>query len=115
MKYSVSLKKNEDFRDVYKAGRSCADKLLVLYVKENGLNVNRLGISVSKKVGNSVVRHRLKRLIKEAYRIHEEEFHIGFDMVFIARTNAKDCTYQMIESTICRLMKKHGVLKDGVK
>ncbi len=114
MKYSVSLKKNDDFRSVYKAGRSCADELLVLYVKKNEINVNRLGISVSKKVGNSVIRHRIKRLIKEVYRINEEKFHIGYDMVFIARVNAKDCTYQMIESTIYRLMKKQGILKDGV-
>jgi len=106
MKYSESLRKNEDFKKVYKEGRSGASRFLVLYVKKNDLGINRLGISVSKKVGNSVVRHRLKRLIKEAYRLNEEYFHNyhrSEDVVFIARTSAKDCTYKMIESAICEL------------
>jgi ribonuclease P protein component len=106
MKYSESLKKNEDFKKVYKEGRSKASGILVLYVKKNELGINRLGISVSKKVGNSVVRHRIKRLIKEAYRLNEEyfhSFHESKDIVFIARTNAKDCTYNKIESAICKL------------
>ena len=106
MKYSESLRKNEDFKKVYKEGRSKAARFLVLYVKKNDLGINRLGISVSKKVGNSVVRHRLKRLIKEAYRLNEEyfhQYHQSTDLVFIARTNAKDCTYFVIESAIREL------------
>ncbi len=106
MKYSEGLKKNEDFKRVYKEGRSAAGRYLVLCVKKNELGKNRLGISVSKKVGNSVVRHRIKRLIKEAYRNNEEyfiQFHFGCDIVFIARAGAKDCTYHMIESAICKL------------
>ena len=106
MKYSESLKKNEDFKKVYREGRSAANKFLVIYVKKNDLGIIRLGISVSKKNGNSVVRHRLKRLIKEAYRLNEEYFHSihkSKDIVVIARTNAKDCTYKMIESAICKL------------
>ena len=71
MKFSESLKKNNDFQIVYKSGRSYANKYLVMYVKENGLDKNRLGISVSKKVGNSVVRHHLTRLIRESYRLLE--------------------------------------------
>ena len=109
MKYSESLKKNEDFKKIYKEGRFVADRILVLYVKENELGINRLGISVSKKVGNSVIRHRIKRLIKEAYRKNEETictFHRGKDIVFIARAGAKDCTYNKIESAICRLAEK---------
>ena len=64
MKYSESLKKNRDFQLVYKRGTSFANRYLVMYIKENQLNRNRLGISVSKKVGNSVVRHHLTRLIR---------------------------------------------------
>ena len=106
MKYSESLKKNEDFKKVYKEGRSAANKILIMYVKKNDLGINRLGISVSRKNGNSVTRHRLKRLIKEAYRLNEEyfhSFHEGKDIVVIVRANAKDCTYKMIESAICSL------------
>ena len=75
MKHTESLKKNRDFQNVYKKGTSFANRYLVMYVMDNGLEINRVGISVSKKVGNSVVRHRVKRLIKEAYRLQEEKFH----------------------------------------
>ncbi len=112
MKYSESLKKNKDFAEVYKKGSSSADRLLVLYVRENDLGRNRVGVSVSRKVGNSVIRHRIKRIIKEAYRLHEESFHMGYDLVFIARVNAKDCAYKEIESAICRLAKRHHILKE---
>ena len=69
MQYSESLKKNKDFRNVYRNGTSYANKYLVMYVLENQAGKNRLGISVSKKVGNSVIRHRLTRLIREGYRL----------------------------------------------
>lgn len=69
MKFSESLKKNKDFQVVYKNGKSYANRYLVLYIRENGMDKNRLGISVSKKVGNSVVRHHLTRLIRESYRL----------------------------------------------
>ena len=112
MKYSESLKKNKDFKEVYKNGRSFANRFLVLYVKENDLGRNRVGISVSKKVGNSVVRHRITRLIREGYRLQEEYFHIGYDMVFIARVNAKDCAYREIESAIYHLAKIHHIVEE---
>lgn len=112
MKYSESLKKNEDFKKVYNRGKSIANRYLVLYVKENDLGRNRVGISVSKKVGNSVVRHRITRLIREGYRLQEEYFHIGYDLVFIARVNAKDCTYFEIESAIYHLAKKHHIIEE---
>ena len=69
MKNSESLKKSRDFQVVYKQGTSIANKYLVMYVKENCLGKNRIGISVSKKVGNSVVRHRLTRLVREVLHI----------------------------------------------
>ena len=75
MKFSESLKKNMDFQKVYNGGKSYANKYLVMYVLENNLNKNRIGISVSKKVGNSVIRHRITRLIRESYRLHEDMFN----------------------------------------
>lgn len=110
MKNSQSLKKNADFQIVYKEGKSFANKYLVMYVKENGLDINRIGISVSKKVGNSVVRHRLKRLILESYRLHEDIFNSGLDMVIIARNTAKDRTYHDMESAVLHLGKLHGII-----
>ena len=85
-----SLKKNRDFQNVYKNGKSKANKYLVMYVLENQLDSNRLGISVSKKVGNSVIRHHLTRLIRESYRLNKEMFNSGLDTVVIARENEKN-------------------------
>ena len=110
MKHSQSLKKNADFQNVYKCGKSFANKYLVMYVKENDLSENRIGISVSKKVGNSVVRHRVKRLILESYRLHEDMFNSSLDMVIIARSTAKDKSYKEISSAVIHLGKLHGIL-----
>ena len=78
MRFSESLKKNADFQRVYREGVSFANRYLVMYVAENKTGRNRLGISVSKKVGNSVVRHRVTRLIRESYRLREDMFNSGF-------------------------------------
>ncbi len=112
MKNSQSLKKNADFQLVYKEGRSFANKYLVMYVKKNDSDFNRIGISVSKKVGNSVVRHRLKRLILESYRLHEEVFNSSLDIVIIARAAAKDKNYYDIESAVLHLGKLHGIYRN---
>ena len=87
---SESLKKNKDFKIVYQNGTSYANRLLVMYVLKNQHMKNRLGISVSKKVGNSVVRHRLTRLIRESYRLHEAEFDDSLDIVVVERPLAKN-------------------------
>lgn len=109
MRFSESLKKNKDFQNVYKKGRSLANSYLVMYVQENGTDRNRLGISVSKKVGNSVVRHRLTRLIRESYRLSEEHFRNGIDIVVIARTSAKERDYYEIESALLHLGRLHKI------
>ncbi|MCM1145098.1 MAG: ribonuclease P protein component, partial [Lachnoclostridium sp.] len=83
MKFSESLKKNDDFRFVYQNGKSYVNKYLVMYVLENNKEINRLGISVSKKVGNSVIRHRFTRLVRESYRLHENIFNSGLDIVVV--------------------------------
>lgn len=111
MKFSQSLKKNRDFQNVYKKGTSFANSYLVMYILENGLQENRIGISVSKKVGNSVVRHHLTRLIRESYRLSEEHFQCGIDIVVIARTSAKGRNYHEIESALIHLGKLHKIYK----
>lgn len=107
MKFSESLKSNKDFRNVYGNGKSFANKYLVMYVLENGTEKNRLGISVSKKVGNSVVRHHITRLLRESYRLHEDMFISGLDIVVAARVNAKDARYREIESALLHVSKLH--------
>ena len=109
MNHSESLKKNQDFQKVYKNGTSKGNRYLVMYVLKNQYMKNRLGISVSKKVGNSVVRHRITRLIRESYRLHEMEFEKGLDIVVVARPLAKDRSYQEIESALMHLAGKHCI------
>ncbi len=113
MQYSDSLKKNNEFQRVYRKGTSQANRYLVMYVLENKDRhmENRLGISVSKKVGNSVVRHRITRLIRESYRLNETSFRQGVDIVVVARPSAKDRSYQEIESALMHLAGRTKVLR----
>ena len=110
MKFSESLKKNSDFQKVYRQGKSYANRYLVMYVLENHTEGNRLGISVSKKVGNSVIRHHLTRLIRESYRLHEDMFNNGLDIVVIARSTARDISYHETESALLHLGGLHKVI-----
>ena len=111
MKFSESLKKNHQFQFVYKYGKSYANKYLVMYIKANGTDKNRIGISVSKKVGNSVVRHRVTRLIRESYRLHEAVFNSGLDIVIVARASAASVGYEEIEKALLHLGKLHHIIK----
>lgn len=112
MLYTTGLKKNADFQKVYQNGKSAANSLLVLYVYKREDEKNRIGISVSKKVGNSVVRHRLKRLIKESYRLNEIKFDGGLDMIFIARPGAREAGFSETERAVLHLMKKMKLVRD---
>ena len=105
-----SIKKNEDYQKVYHSGKSYANKYLVMYVKKNESETGRLGISVSKKVGNSVVRHRIARLIRESYRLNVSKFHSGWDIVVVARQGAKGRNYFEINSAMLHLAKLHRIL-----
>ncbi len=124
--YMESLKKNEDFKACYKQGKSYANRFLVLYFKENDQEYNRIGISTSKKVGNSVVRHRIARLVREAYRLHEDQIKGGadyalisddgsdgssvvhdashYDFAVVGRRSANGATYHEIETALLHLM-----------
>ena len=109
MRFTESLRKKRQFQEVYKTGKSRANKYLVMYVSENHQEKNYLGISVSKKVGNSVVRHRVKRLVKESYRLHEDIFNSGLNIVITARASSASITYQEMESAVLHLGKLHGI------
>jgi ribonuclease P protein component len=107
MKNYHSLRKTREFQMVYNRGKSKANRYLVFYYKENNLDYNRFGISVSKKVGNSVVRHRITRLIRESYRLNQKKLKKGYDMVVIARKTAKDSDCHTIESAFLHLVDLH--------
>ena len=110
MQFSESLKSNRDFKNVYSKGKSYANRYIVMYVLENGTDRNRLGISVSKKVGNSVVRHRTTRLIRECYRLHQMDLKPGYDIAVVARVNVKGCNYWDVEKSFLHLAKLHHIL-----
>lgn len=109
MLFTQSLRKNFQFRYVYQKGKSFANRNLVLYVIKNGTKENRLGISVSKKVGKSVVRSHVTRLIRESYRALEPNLRSGFDLVVIARNSCADASYHEILSSLQHVLKKQGL------
>ena len=114
------LKKNIEFRIVYRRGKSFANDILVLYVLKNNKNknkdnslYNKVGVSVSKKVGNSVVRSRSKRLILENYRIKQKNINKkGYDFVFVARTKIKDKSYHDVEKAMDNLFNNVGLYNE---
>lgn len=112
---SESLKNNRQFGNVYRNGKSYANKYLVMYVTSNDQSGNRIGISVSKKVGNSVVRHRITRLIRESYRLNEPMFNSGLDIVIVARAGSKDRSYSEISSAVMHLAKLQRIINNSTK
>ena len=111
MKYSESLKKNRDFQHVYKNGTSYANKYLVMYVKTGESGPSRYGFSVSKKVGNSVVRHRITRLLRESVRKNDALVKEGNRIVIVARKNVSHRTFKEVDGAVIHLLKLHGILK----
>ena len=112
MKFSQSLKKNRDFQNVYKKGTSFANSYLVMYILENGLQENRIGISVSKKVGNSVKRNRARRLMKESYRQLSSGLpQGGYDFIIIARNTISGKKCADVEKSLRSAFRRTGVME----
>ena len=112
MKRFNSLKKNQDFQTVYRGGKSYANKYLVMYVMDSGREDTRIGISASKKVGNSVVRHHVTRLVRESYRLNKDRVRLGLDIVVVARPAAKEADFKKIESAYLHLCGLHNILEN---
>lgn len=100
------LRNTRQFNHVYKKGKSIVNKHIVMYYVKNTENYNRVGFSVSKKVGKAVVRNRVKRLLKESFRLNEEKIEQGYDIVFVARVRLKDSTYKEVEKAMLHAFRK---------
>lgn len=104
------LKKNWDFRRVYRHGRTVVSQNIVLYYCPNGMEINRIGFSISKKVGKSVVRNRIKRRYREAFLMLEGQLHKGYDLVLIARKPAANVSFHEAFKELRNLCRKGQLL-----
>ncbi len=109
MKFSSSLKLNHIFRRLYHTS-GYADGYLVLYARKNRTNENRVGITVSKKLGKAHVRNFVRRRLREIYRLHEDKFQPGWDIVVVARTKAVNADFARLTQSYLALAKKAGIL-----
>ena len=107
------MKKNHEFRRMYQKGKSSVNSFLVLYIRPNRLGHNRLGVTVSAKLGKAVIRNRVRRRLREIWRLNDAEMKQGFDMILVARGRSVKSSYKEIEKAYLRaaaelkLMEKH--------
>ena len=109
MKRFSSIKKNRDFQNIYDTGKSYANRQLVMYVSENFSEDTRIGISVSKKAGNSVVRHHMTRLLREVFRLNKQNIRRGLDIIVVVRVAAKTSDYKQLEGAFLHLCGLHNI------
>jgi len=110
MKFSGALKLNHIFRRLY-ATAGHASGYLVLYARKNHSQSNRVGITVSKKLGGAVIRNRVRRRLREVYRLNEERFQPGWDIVVVARSRCIKAEFAALTNAYLSLAEKAGILK----
>jgi len=112
MKFTDTLKKNYEFQRLYSKGKSAVTPFLVVYVRKTKKRTNRIGITVSTKLGKAVVRNRVRRRLREIYRLAEDAFVPGTELVVVARVRAVKATYAQLEKAFMSSCAKLGVLKE---
>jgi len=114
MLYTKSLTKNHEFKRLYNKGKSVASKFVVIYCIRNGKDENKLGITVSTKLGGAVQRNRVRRRLKEIYRLNEHTLLKGYNIVLVARLRCRFARWNELEASVMSLFKKLGlVVSDG--
>ncbi len=111
MQFSSALKLNHIFRRLYHTSGH-ADAYLVLYARKNRTQSNRVGITVSKKLGKAHVRNRVRRRLREVYRLNEAKFKPGWDIVVVARSKAVDAPFDKLTASYLALAAKAGILRE---
>ncbi|HHX22731.1 MAG: ribonuclease P protein component [Tepidanaerobacteraceae bacterium] len=114
MNKCLRLTKNLEFKNVYKAGRRWTSPFFTMYIKKNNLNHSRLGVSVSKKVGKSVIRNKIKRRLKEIFRLNLDNIKTGWDIVLSVKPAAISLDYYEIDREVKSLFKR-GRIYSGKK
>ena len=104
MKRAVTLKENYEFRRLYQKGASAVGGGMVIYCRKNRLDHNRLGLTASVKLGHDVVRNRVRRRLREAYRLQEDRLKQGYDLVIVARSRAVNADYHTLEQSLTDLL-----------
>lgn len=102
MKETRTVKKNHEFRRMYQKGKSSVNSFLVLYIRPNRLGHNRLGVTVSAKLGKAVVRNRVRRRLREIWRLNDAQLKQGYDMILVARGRSVKSSYREIEKAYLR-------------
>lgn len=106
MKKAVTIKQNHEFRRLYAKGKSAVGSAMVLYCRKNRLGHNRLGVTVSTKLGGAVVRNRARRRLREVYRLSQPGMKQGYDVVIVARSRAVKAPFPVMMDTFRHLCQK---------
>ena len=110
---AIPLTRNNDFRRLYKRGKSLVDRNVVIYYSKNKLGFNRVGFTVGKKVGGAVTRNRAKRLMRESFRLLEPRLVQGFDFVLVSRGRLPHLKRQAVDASLSQLLGSVGMLQKG--
>ena len=113
MKFTSTLNKNHEFKRLYNKGKSAASQCVVVYCRRTGRNENRIGFTVSTKIGGAVQRNRVRRRLKEIYRLNEEKLSHGYDIVIVARVRSRYIGYHEMESSVLSLFRKLNIMREG--
>ena len=113
MRRFPSIKDNCEFRQIYESGRTRADRNLVLYLRFRSAGDSRIGVSASKKIGNSVVRHRVTRVLREIFRLHRHAFTSPCDLIFVVRKDGAKQAYRILEASFLKLCRAQGILEEA--
>ena len=115
MKSTTTVKENYEFRRMYAKGKSGVSSCLVVYYRKNRLGHNRLGVTVSTKLGHAVERNRMRRRLREVYRLHEAELLPGYDIVIVARSRAMEADFAELTRAFLTLAGRTGLMQEAAQ